>query len=452
MLLLVISRILSPGSKRKAFNEKNNYFERFSFTLADIYRALSHFARLKQDTLRHIHEYVRKVYARDTSIIYYDTTNYYFEIDKQDDLRRRGVSKEHRPNPIVQMGLAMDRDGVPVSYGIFPGNLHDSQTFMNVIGEVRRNYETGRIIVVGDMGMITGDNIWYLINGKPDNPLNGYVFSFSVRGGTNDFKEYVLNSDGYKTMDGKIVDDSTNFMIKTRRTPRKIDVTSGNGKTTKKTVHEKQVVFWNRKYADKAKTDRETTLRKAAELIKDPSKYKRATHYGAAKFLHGIDRETGEISPKQIVALDLDAVAEAEKYDGYYAIVTSEFDMSDTDIIKAYRGLWEIEETFRISKGELSTRPIYVSREDHIEAHFLSCFISLVVIRLLQKITGKAFSAERIADCLNRISCSVEQDNIYLFDYRSDVSDSIGDALGINFSRKRLRLGDMKKILGSLKK
>ena len=181
----------------------------------------------------------------------------------------------------------------------------------------------------------------------------------------------------------------------------------------------------------------------------------KATSYGAAKYVKNLkfDAKTGEVlAVKERLVLDSAIVAEEEKYDGYYAIVTSELDMSDSEVIDTYRGLWEIEETFRVTKGVLETRPVYVSLQDHINAHFLTCFIALTILRIIQKKTGKLYSAEKVVECLNRISCSNEHENIYLFDYRSEVSDAIGDALGIDFTNKRLRLGDIKNILGQVKK
>ncbi|MDR1953023.1 MAG: IS1634 family transposase, partial [Clostridiales Family XIII bacterium] len=417
MLLLVISRILSPGSKKKAFDEKGRYFERFDFELADVYRALSHFAGIGAATQKFLNEQITKQYGRDTSIIYFDSTNFYFEIDNQDYLRRRGVSKERRPNPIVQMGLAMDRDGIPISYDIFPGNKHDSETFRNVIGKICKNYGTGRIIAVGDMGIITADNIWYLIGGKPHKPRHGYVFSYSVRKASGKFQQYVLSDDGYVNRKGEPASDEDNYKIKSRRIARGIDVHFGTeGKTKKKNIYEKQVVFWNKKYADKSKAEREIMLAKAQIFIKNPEKYKKHTGHGSAKYINGIDKDTGEINPSQILSINYELVAEEEKYDGYYAIVTSESDMSEEQIIATYRGLWEIEESFRITKGDLEARPVFVSRQDRIEAHFLTCFIALVIVRLLQKKTNHDFSVGRIIDTLNRISCSNIQDNLYLFD------------------------------------
>jgi transposase len=243
--------------------------------------------------------------------------------------------------------------------------------------------------------------------------------------------------------------------MKSRVIAREINVTTRSGKKTKKTVYEKQVVFWGRKYAAKARAEREELLSKACDLVANPEKYVRATSHGAAKYIKNVkyDEKTGEIvSFTGEPRLDLDRIAEDQKYDGYYALVTSELDMSDWEVIETYRGLWQIEATFRITKGVLETRPVYVSLEDHINAHFLTCFLALTILRILEKRLGWAYSAERIVECLARISCSHEQENIYLFDYRSEISDAIGQALGIDFTKKRLRLQDIKKILAQAKK
>jgi len=456
MLLLVMSRILSPGSKKKAFEEKVRYFERFDFSLDDVYRALSHYAKISAELQRSMYERIRKKYGSDTSVVYYDVTNYYFEINRPDENRKYGKAKQNRKKPIVQMGLAMDADGVPIHYKLFPGNKLDKETFRSVIGEIRLNYNTGRIIVVADMGVITGDNIYYLTGGRQEKPLNGYVFSFSVRGGAEKFQEYVLDESDYRDNEGKPATADSDFKIKSRVKARDINVTMADGKTKTKQVYEKQVVFWNRKYWSKARAERAEVLAKAEKLIADPKKYNKATSYGAAAYVNNIDfdKETGEIRGKdgKALALDIEKIEKEERFDGYYAIVTSELNMSDEQIIDTYRGLWEIEETFKITKSDLLARPVYVSNYDHIDAHFLICFIALVILRLIQKQTGKLYSAETIIDCLNKLECMNEHENIYMFGYRSKVSDALGKAFGIDFTKKRLRLIEIKNILANVKK
>jgi transposase len=423
MILLVIARLLLPGSKKAAFEAKGRFFERFNFSLDDVYNSLGHFDKISNELQRHMYESVRANYGSDTSVIYYDVTNYYFEIKKPDDFRRFGLSKEKRKLPSVHMGLAMDKNGIPLHYEVFRGNMTDKETFRSVIGDIRKNYDTGRVVVVADMGIITGDNTYYLVGENADKPRNGYIFSFSVSGGSEIFKQYVLEETGYTDKDGKPPTPESDFKIKERRTPREIYVTMQNGKTRKKTVHEKQVVFWSRKYFERARAERAEIIAKAQALIANPERYTKATSYGAASYVGNIeyDKETGEVKGKHLF-LDTAKIEEQEKYDGYYSIVTSELSMKTSEIVKTYRGLWEIEETFKLTKSDLEARPVHVHSKEHINAHFLSCFIALTILRLIQKKTDKAFSAEKILDCLNKIECINEHENIYLFGYRSPLS------------------------------
>lgn len=454
MLLLVISRLLFPGSKKKAYDNKHRFFERFAFSLPNVYRALSHYDKISEEMQRFLYGQIRQKYGSDTSIVYYDVTNYYFEISQQDENRRYGKSKQNRKKPIIQMGLAMDADGIPIHYELFPGNKLDKETFRSVIGEVRRNYDTGRIIVVADMGIITGDNIYYLVGDKPEKPRNGYVFSFSVRGGAKVFKDYVLDPLGYVDINGNIPDKDTTFKIKSRMIQRDINVTMVSGKTQKtKFVYEKQVIFWSKKYFQKARAERAEIIAKAEALVEDPKKYTKATSYGAAAYVENLefDKSTGEIIDKHL-SIDYVKIEEEQKYDGYYAIVTSELGMKTSEIVDTYRGLWEIEETFKITKSDLEARPVYVSEYEHINAHFLTCFISLAILRIIQKKTGKKYSADTIIENLKQIECISEHENLYLFGYRNEITDELGQAFGIDFTKKRLRLADIKKLLAEVKK
>jgi transposase len=455
MILLSISRILSPCSKKRAFEERGRYFERFDFSLKDVYKSLDHFDKAAKELQRYIHESVCMKYGSDTSIIYYDVTNYYFEIKKPDDFRKYGLSKEKRKRPIVQMGLAMDKDGIPLHYELFPGNKLDKETFRSVIGNVRKNYNTGRVIAVADMGIITGDNIYYLVGSKPEKPKNGYIFSFTVRGGTKKLQDYVLDEAGYTSKDGSPLSEDPDFKIKERAIARDINVTMANGKTKKKTVYEKQIVFWSKKHCLKSRTERNEVLVKAEALIADPKKFTKATSYGAAAYVNNIeyDKETGEVLDSgNHLHLNLSKIEEEEKFDGYYSIVTSELNMDTNKIIDTYHGLWEIEESFRITKSDLEARPVHVQNKEHINAHFLVCFIALTILRLIQKKIKWQCSTAKIIECLNNIQCINEHENIYLFGYRSQISDLLGESFEIDFSKKRLHRADIKKFLPSPKR
>ena len=442
MRLLVFSRLISPGSKKKAYDEKSQFFERSDFSMSGMYRALSKFASFKEALQLWMHERIVANYGRDTSITYYDVTNYYFEIDKQDDLRKKGVSKEHRPDPIVQMGLLMDNQGIPMAYELFPGNSNDCTTLLPVIKRIRRQYNPGKVIVVSDKGLNTQKNAYYLANRR-----GGYVFSQSVRGGNKELKSYVLNQDGYEWI-------GDNFKKKSRQFTRNIEFEDDNGSIVKATISEKQVVFYSRDYDLKAKADRANAVRKAQSIISNPKNFNKKNTYGAAKYVRQIeyDKETGDIiEAASVLVFNDDILAEEEKYDGYYVITTNLYSKSDDWVIDSYKGLWRIEETFKVTKKDLEARPVYVSREDRIQAHFLICFVSLVIIRLLQRKLNNAFSTSKILDSLSKSCCSIIKDNVYMFDYQDETLLQIGSLLGIDFSQKFRTQADIKNILATVK-
>lgn len=443
MKLLIFGRLLYPASKKKTYENKDVFFEKMDFSLDDIYRCLS-FLNKQKDNLQHwMHEQIQEQYERNTSLVYYDVTNYYFEIDESDDMRKKGVSKEHRPDPIIQMGLFMDTDGIPITYGLHPGNMLDKQTFIPMFRKIQKDFHLGKTIVVADRGMTTGDNIWYTLSAK-----NGYILSYSVRGADKKFKDYVLDQNGYLAI-GK------DFKIKSRLEPREIRVTNKNGKKIKKQVDEKQVIFYSRKYDKKAKMDRAQALKKAKDLVENPSRYNKSTAFGAARYVKNLtyDKKTGEIltDAQKALLFDEEKLRKEEELDGYYAIMTSEYQESDEKIIELYRGLWKIEETFKVTKSDLDSRPVYLSRKDHIEAHFLSCFVSLVIARLLEKRLNGKYSITTILDSLRKASCSHIQQNYYLLDTFDDVLADIKKELAIDLGQKYMSLKEIKKILGATK-
>lgn len=279
MKMLVYSRLLFPASKKSSYEKREVFFEKTDYSLDDVYRCLSFFNKHKEKLQVWLNEKIKEKYGRDSSLIYYDVTNYYFESDEQDDFKHKGVSKEHRPNPIVQMGLFIDNQGIPITYELFSGNTNDCLTYRPNFGRIKKQFGLGRVISVADKGMTTGDNIWYTIN-TPSK--DGYVFSMSVRGAEKNMKEYVLDEDGYQWL-------GSEYKRKSRRYPRTIHVTTASGKKMNKIVDEKQVVFWSEKYAKRAKAEREAAVAKASDLAKNPGSYTRATSYGAAKYVKKVD-------------------------------------------------------------------------------------------------------------------------------------------------------------------
>lgn len=443
MKLLVFSRLLYPASKKKTYEEKERFFEKTNYSLDDVYRCLSFLNKHVDGLQLWLNDRIRQLHGRDTSLVYYDVTNYYFETDKTTDSKKKGPSKEHVPNPIVQMGLFIDNNGIPITYQLFPGNTNDCLTYRPNLARIKKEYDLGRVVVVADKGMTTGDNVWYTLSAK-----DGYVFSMSVRGGTEELKKFVLDQNGYTWL-------GSEYKRKSRLYPRTIQVSSTEGKKLKKTVHEKQVVFYSEKYDKRAKAEREIVIAKAMDLIANPSKYTRATSYGAAGYVKNIDfdKDTGEILiPTKALSLDLEKMKQDEALDGYYVIITSEHKETDDRVIEMYRGLWRIEESFRITKSEFEARPVFVSRDDHIQAHFLTCFVALVIARILEKKMEHRYCVSQILESLKKSQCIFMQQNYYLFDYYDDVLKDMGDTFGIDFSKRIRTLGEIKKILASTKK
>ena len=439
--LLIYSRVLNPCSKKRVFETKDNLFMNLDIGVNDVFRSLDYFNKYKDDLLLHIHEMVRMHYGRDTKKVYYDVTNYYFEIKEPDDFRKKGVSKEHRKSPIVQMGLLMDNNGLPITYKLFEGNTNDCETLMPVLDDLKDDYGLSKIIVVADKGMNTGENIAYNIIKK-----NGYIYSQTIRGGSDEFKKYVLDQDGYSI-------DSNDFKIKSRVISVKINVTNTEGKIKKVDVIQKQVVFYSPDFAKRAGHERDKAIEKAKKLMAK-TKNGKLSENGASKYIKSqpLDKKTGELYElSEAHWLDSSKINEEQKYDGYYAIVTSELNMPNEEILDTYRSLWRIEESFKITKTELKTRPVHVSTKEHIEAHFLTCFIALLLIRLLQLSTDNKYSTRVLVDEMNKITGTYLDKNYYMLDYYSDIVKEFELLTGNDFSKRFMKLGEIKNIISHVK-
>lgn len=463
-LLLVISRILYPASKKETFENRKTFFEPFHhFSLDDIYRSLDYFAQFKEDIERCIWENTRSFYNRDTSHSFYDCTNYYFDIAFNDEdlideegniiekgYRKRGPEKNKRPDPIVEMGLLMDGSGIPLSYDLFPGNESEKTSLRPILKRTKAHYGIERTIVVADRGLNTSDNIYFLAGKNDDKSKNmdGYVYGQSVRGADKEFKSWVLNHKDYISEIIKEDGREVAFIHKSRKHAKTITIKKDNKRTVKVTVYQKQMAYYSAKYARKQKKEREIMVAKALDLIKKPGKYTKATSYGAANYVKNLafDKETGEVKTAELL-LDIDKIKEEEKYDGYYSIVTSEDHLSDQEIRKIYRGLIKIEDTFKVTKTNLEARPVYVWTKEHIEAHFLTCFVALVITRLLEKRLGNKYSISQIIESLKKYNCINIDKNIYQFLYSDEIIKDIEKEFSIDLSRKYKKREEIRKIL-----
>jgi transposase len=495
-LMLIVDRIINQSSKKGAWERRNFYFEKFNFSMDDMYRSLDFFAENKVKLLNNVNKRVTDLYDRHTDLLYYDVTNYYFEIDDEDELRKKGVSKEHRPNPIIQMGLFMDTKGLPVNYELFKGNTNDNRTLIPGMETLGFDLDINNLIYVADKGMMSGNNIRQIRTNK-----SGYVISYSIRKASKEFKDYVLNQDDYeiwKKDDEELEDGEYDFKCKSRITSRRINFdivvkkkVEENGKMIMKEfiqrgkghseINERQIIFYSKKYAKKAKKDRAKSIEKAKNIAAGKYGQKILTA-GAMKFVKRecYNTKTGEINSEQwndLTSFDEDLLKEEEKLDGYYAIMTNvigldvgdkpfnakhrwthdEFyqlnrEVSDSDIIQMYKGLWKIEESFRITKSDLDARPVFVRKDTRIEAHFLICFLSLLILRILEHRLENKYSASQIKESISNALCTHINENNYKTVRYSKLLGEIGDSLGINLRKKIYSQSDLKELMGQAKK
>ena len=424
---LVMDRILYPSSKREAASRLRNYYGLNSeFELPDIYRALDHFDNVFYDLQRYVSEQVEGRFGRELRHSFYDVTNYYTEKDFADPdetyrsrtgemvngpaLGQKGVSKEHQLTPIVQMGLFMDGNGIPVCMDLFRGNMSDSDTLKENLDGFKKEFGIERTVVVADKGMNCSHNIDLLCSQG-----DGYVFSQVLKGTKGKRYQEALFSpeDWQEAEDGSykcklLTEEYSGYDIT-------FELREGKRVEKKKAVKRtrKVLLYWSKADAEMAAKKREEKLRKAEKSTKNNA-------YGIA---HGKDRyvkeetvlkETGELLDEsqavKVASVDLEKAEKDALYDGYFSIITSELDYDAAKIREVYHGLWRIEESFRIMKSDFEARPIYLNKREHIRAHFLICFMSLVIIRLIQHSMGEErLSAERIAEALRRAECLMER-------------------------------------------
>ena len=464
--LFIYNRFLYPSSIKHAYETKDIFFEPFNFALEDCYRALDYFVSYSEEIQTLLATKTKEMFGRDPHLGYWDVTNYYFEIPYEDDdvfdddgnlikkgQKKRGPSKEHRKDPIVQMGLLMDSKGIPMAFNTFSGAESEKTNMLPAIRRAKRNLGIERIIVVADRGLNTSDNTALLSGKNHDDMKNndGYVYGQSILGADKEFKAWVLDRDGYEN-DIEIDKDGNPvvFRHKSRIYAKKVTLKKQSGKRTLNyEIYQKQMVYYSDKYAQKQKADRERIITKAKSLISNPKLYTRSTCYGAAGYVKNISfsKSTGEIVDGTSLELDLEKIDEEAKYDGYYSIVTSEKELSDSKIRDIYKGLWEIEESFKITKSEFKARPVFVKTEDHVNAHFLICYVTLVLMRVIEHLLKEQFTTKQIRNALCSYSCSYLDQNYYLFDYRDEVLDAFGKMYGWDLTQKYMSRSTIKNIL-----
>ncbi len=377
---LTYSQIINPGSKKYEYENKGLFLDDFEFSDDQMYDGINFIGQKKDYILQHLTFELKNIYKINTKHTFFDCTNIYFEIDKENDFQKRGPEKNNRHDPIIGLGLLMDSNGIPLSYTTFPGNQSE-QTELHKNGEaMKKNLGiSGRTIYVADKGLNSGDNMYKSVKKK-----DGYVIGQKVRGADKETIEWILNKNDY--VETYNDEKELTYKVKSIVGEFEVSITSElNGQKVKINLPQKRVVFYSKEYADKSKYERSKLIAKAYKLISNPKAYKKKTVGDAATYIKEInyDKDGNIISTE--LTIDTEAIEREAKLDGYYMIVTSETKISNEEIINIYRGLWEIEENFSIFKGVLKARPVFMKTKDGIEAHFLICFFSLILLRLIQK-------------------------------------------------------------------
>lgn len=430
--LLVFSRILNPTSKKSTLENQKNFFNPFDLNLDSIYDSLGKFNQIKEGLQNHLNQNVTENYGRDASLVFYDVTNYYFETEKEDSLKKTGVSKENRRSPIVQMGLLIDKNGLPISYKLFPGNTNDISTLISFVKEMRDKYKLGRIILTADKGLNSCKNLAYL-----SSEGDGYIVSQKIRGSSEAFINEVLSEEGYE------YNQSRTF--KSKSFLRERSVKNENGDTEK--LKEKVVCFWSEDFDIREKYKREELEIRIKDFIDNPSKYNSSNKVGIKKYLklQNLDKETGEIEKiEPYIEFDKKKYDRDMRTDGYYCIITSEIELDDMSVIEKYRGLWKIEESFRVIKSDLEGRPVYVWTESHIEGHFLICFLALLIVRILELKTEHRFSVKRLQESLATATCRKIDKGLYSLNKQDEVFKEIEKEFGTSLNYAYVKLEQLR--------
>ena len=486
--LLVFNRILDPKSKKKCFESKDLFYGQITTTedLNHIYKALDFLATNSKKIQNRMNTKIKNSsIGRVTNLTYYDVTNYYFETMYGDDdiyeldenneivkdekgkplivekgFRKKGVSKENSKGPIVQMGLFIDNNGIPVSHKLFPGNTQDKTTFKDVLEHDVDEMDLGKIVVVADNGMNTQENKYLLVNKG-----NGYIVSKSVKKSWTTIGPWALDNKDYieiKNTLGEVV-----FKYKSRINEIELTYRNTDGTKSKKTVKEKEIIYWSKKHYEKEIHQNKKFIEYLEACKENPDKLKDKQRK-SQEFIEvlDIDKKTGEvIKTKKVVVFLEEKLKKYKETLGFYSIVTSEIEEDDKEIINRYHGLSRIEDSFRIIKSDLEGRPIYVWTEEHIKAHFLICFIALTIIRIIQykilqyenkstlNVDGweQGVTAEKLKEALLRYQCSVDKNGICLFTGIDSELKKIYSALKIKYDLKSPTITELNKLLSKIK-
>lgn len=444
---LIYTRILAPSSKLSSYKYCHSLLEPPKYSLQDLYRVLSVLAEESDFIQEELYKNSNFIHPRNSRILYYDCTNYYFEIEAEDGIKKYGKSKEHRPNPIITMGLFMDADRIPLAFDIFPGNQNEQLTLKPIEKKVIKDFNCSEFIFCSDAGL----------GGKSNRFLNSfgnrsYVITYSLKKMKKEERELALLPTQFKVPgSNKLIDlrtlDESDPKVYNTIYYKEYPLVTGD-------MDETVIITYSPKYKAYQSKIRNAQIDRAKKMIQSSDKTRKGKGSNdPARFIQRTSvTEDGEIAQKNIYQLDEAKILEESMYDGFYAVVTN-LEGDIREIININKQRWEIEENFRIMKSEFEARPVFVRREDRIKAHFLTCFISLLVYRLLEKKLGEEFTCSQILETLRNMNVTLlSKDSGYIPSYkRTKITDKLHSSFGFRTDYEFIRKSTMRAIIKETK-
>ena len=447
---LLYGRIIFPSSKLATYNLSKKFIEQPNFELQHIYRALEVISKENEFIQAELYKNSLKKSKRNTGVLYYDCTNFFFELEQEDGLKQYGPSKEHRPNPIVQMGLFMDGDGIPLAFNITPGNTNEQITLTPTEKKILNDFKLSKFIVCTDAGLASTANRKF--NDKED---RAFITTQSIKKLKKHLKDWALSSTGWH-----LNNDLTEYDIS------KLEDTFESIETYKNKVfykerwikenglEQKLIVTFSLKYKFYQQRIRNNQIERAQKAMENKTfKLDKVNQNDFKRFITKTSvTKDGEIAEKKILSLNTNLIEKEQIYDGFYGVCTNIEDNAE-EIIKVNQRRWEIEESFRIMKSEFKARPVYLSRDDRITAHFTTCFLSLVLHRYLEKILKEQYTSSEIIDTLRNMNLAKSNENSYIPAYtRTDFTDCLHESFKFRTDYEIIENDEIKKILKKIKK
>lgn len=437
---LLYSRIIYPSSKLATFELSKQFIEQPDFELQHIYRALEVIAKETDSIQSSLYKNSLRISKRNTGVLFYDCTNYFFDIEQEEGLKQYGPAKDHKPNPIVQMGLFMDGDGVPLAFSINKGNTNEQLTLKPLEQKILSDFDLSRFVVCTDAGLASDSNRKFNNKGE-----RAFITTQSIKKLKVHLKEWALDPKGWS-----LDDDGRTFDITALDEKKDKDKVFHKERWIKENgLEQKIVVTYSIKYRDYQRKIRDNQVERARKAITsnsiklkkcNPNDYKRfivKTHYTA----------DGKAAKHETYNIDTGLISKESAFDGFYAVCTNLEDDASA-IIRVNRRRWEIEECFRIMKSEFKARPVYLNRDDRIVAHFMTCFISLVIYRLLEKKLNGKYTCQEIINGLKDMNFLEEKGEGYTPAYtRTDFTDDLHEAFGFRTDYQIVKASQMKKII-----